>query len=168
MNLQQQQLESFVECLRAELQGYGELLALMETQQSQIMSRDLTRIESTTQKINEQFKVIQDLRKIRSNQQAQISISTGLVPDATYKEQRDFFPNEFRNLTDALVEENNALLKEVKVKAKQNQMLLFRTTEMMQEFINHLLPRNEVQSYNAKGAKQSTRVEKTNLYEAMG
>lgn len=168
MKAQQEQLDEFVECLRSELHGYGELLALMESQQVQIISRDTVQIETSTQKINEQFKVIQSLKNNRSEQQAKISISVGLVPNATYKEQRDFFPADFRNLTDALVEENNTLLKEVKSKAKQNQMLLFRTVEMMQEFINHLLPRNEVQSYNSQGAKQSTRVEQTNLYEAMG
>lgn len=168
MNLPQENLDLFVEALRSELHGYGELLALMESQQGQIISRDTMQIECSTQKINEQFKVIQQLKSVRCKHQADISLLLGLLPDAEYGEQRNFLPPDFRNLTDALVEENNGLLKQVKTRARQNQMLLFRTVEVMQEFINHLLPRNEVNSYNATGSKQSTSIAHKGLYEAIG
>lgn len=168
MKLPQEILDRFVEALRAELHGYGELLALMETQQDEIISRDTILIESSTQKINQQFKIIQNLKDRRSAIQVDISTTIGLLPDALYKEQRNYFPDDFRHLTDALVDENNELLKQVKSKAKQNQLLLFRTVEMMQEFINHLLPRNEVKSYNATGNSQSTSVKSSSLYEAIG
>lgn len=163
-----QTLEAFVEALRQELQGYGELLALMESQQQLIISRDSPKIESSASNINRQFHIIQKLKESRSDRQKELSACLGLSNDALYENIRKRLPSEYVTLTDALVEENNELLKEVRVKAKQNQLLLFRTVEMMQEFINHIIPRTEEKSYDATGTSATRSSSQANIYEAMG
>lgn len=163
-----QTLEAFVEALRHELQGYGELLALMESQQQLIISRDSPKIESSASDINRQFHIIQKLKESRRDKQKVLSVGLGLSPEALYEHIRRALPSEYRTLTDALVEENNELLKEVRVKAKQNQLLLFRTVEMMQEFINHIIPRSDEKSYDATGNSATRTSSQANLYEAMG
>ncbi len=167
MKIAQDLLDEFVDALRSELHGYGELLALMESQQSRIISRDTLKIESSAHEVNSQFEQIQKLKRLREESQARLSVSMGLLPDAQYAEQRQYLPADFRNLTDALVEENNDLLKKVRKTAKQNQMLLFRTVEMMQEFINHIIPRTDSPAYDATGATRSDS-RRAGLYEAIG
>jgi flagellar biosynthesis/type III secretory pathway chaperone len=161
-------MDDFIESLRNELQGYGELLALMESQQSRILSRDTPKIESSAHEINSQFSVIQSLKSNRQKSQAALSISLGLLPDALYVDQRKHLPEDLKNLTDALVEENNSLLNEVRLKARQNQLLLYRTVEIMQEFINQILPRTEIKSYDSNGQKKTKVQSKLGLYEAVG
>ena len=60
-------------------------------------------------------------------------------------------PEAYRPLVSALVEENNQLLARVRQRARQNHILLSRSLELMEKFINSFCACS-VPTYNETGA----------------
>jgi len=60
--------------------------------------------------------------------------------DITFASLVPQLPPDYRPLVGALVEENNHLLVRVQQRARQNHLLLSRSLEMMQSFLNTLMP----------------------------
>ena len=68
----------------------------------------------------------------------------------------------------ALFQENNALLTRVQQRARENQVLLNHSIELMQRFINSLLPLGRTTTYKVDGTVPVATVPGSALLEVVG
>ena len=160
-------LQNFIESLREELKQYGELLALLEAQQEQVVRRLADELSETVSAINSQAEVIQAARRERDQRRRELARSL-LLPDETLINQLiRALPESYRPLVSALVGENNQLLARVQQRARRNHVLLSRSLELMGQFINSLCAVG-APTYNEDGAKAPAVSLGRALYEAVG
>ena len=160
-------LQNFVESLREELKQYGELLALLDAQQEQVVRRLADELGETVSAINSQGEVIQAARRERDQRRRELARSL-LLPDETRIAQViPALPGSYRPLVSALVSENNHLLARVQQRARRNHILLSRSLELMGQFINSLCAVG-VPTYNHAGTMAPALSSGRALYEAVG
>jgi hypothetical protein len=160
-------LQNFVESLREELKQYGELLALLEAQQEQVVRRLADELSETVSAINSQAEVIQAARRERDQRRRELARSL-LLPDETLINQLiPALPESYRPLVSALVGENNHLLARVQQRARRNHILLSRSLELMGQFINSLCAVG-APTYNEAGTMAHAVSSGRALYEAVG
>ena len=160
-------LQNFVETLRDELKQYGELLALLDAQQGQVVRRLADDLTVTVSAINSQGEVIQAARRERDQRRRELARSL-LLPDETpIIHLIPALPEPYRPLVAALIAENNHLLARVQHRARQNHILLSRSLELMAQFINSLCAVG-APTYNEAGAKAPASSSGRALYEAVG
>lgn len=160
-------LQNFVESLREELKHYGELLALLEVQQTQVVRRLTDELLVTVSAVNAQGAAIQVARREREQRQREFARSLGLPDDARIADLMAAMPEACRPLVWALVDENNQLLGRVRQRARQNHVLLSRSVELMQQFINSFCS-VAVPTYNETGTVMTSAAPSRPIYEAVG
>jgi hypothetical protein len=160
-------LENFVESLREELKQYGEMLALLDVQQEQVVRRLPNELSETVSAINSQGEVIQAARRERSQRQRELARSVHLPDEALITELLPKLPGTYRPLVVALVGENNQLLARVQQRARQNHILLSRSLELMGQFINSFCAIG-VPTYNGSGTMTPAISAGCTFYEAVG
>jgi flagellar biosynthesis/type III secretory pathway chaperone len=163
-----QKIEILVNALRKELEQYGEMLALLESQQQKIVARSADEVFQSIAPIKTQAGVIQEARAHRSACTADLAQSLGRPSETTFAELIPLLPADCRPLLSALVEENNALLVRVRQRVRQNHLRLGRSIELMQNLINSLFPAREPRVYNGQGNTQGRRSVQRWTYEAIG
>jgi flagellar biosynthesis/type III secretory pathway chaperone len=77
-------------------------------------------------------------------------------------------PADYQPLVKALVDENNELLVRVQQRARQNHLLLSRSVELMQGFLNTLFAAQETRVYDEQGGVQKATAAPRSLYEGVG
>ena len=160
-------LQNLVETLRDELKQYGELLALLDAQQGQVVRRLADDLTVTVSAINSQGEVILAARRERDQRRRELARSL-LLPDETpIIHLIPALPDSYRPLVSALVAENNHLLARVQHRARQNHILLSRSLELMAQFINAICAVG-APTYNEVGAKAPVSSSGRALYEAVG
>ena len=160
-------LQNFVESLREELKQYGELLALLEQQQAQVVRRLADELLETVSAVNSQGDAIQIARREREQRQRELARSLRLLDDARIADLIAAMPEAYRPLVSALVDENNQLLTRVRQRARQNHVLLSRSVELMQQFINSFCAVG-VPTYNGMGTMTPPPALGRPIYEAVG
>lgn len=160
-------LQNFIESLREELKHYGELLALLDVQQTQVVRRLADELLVTVSAVNAQGAAIQVARREREQRQREFARSLGLSDDARISDLMVAMPEACRPLVSALVDENNQLLGRVRQRARQNHVLLSRSVELMQQFINSFCS-VAVPTYNESGAVMASAAPSRPIYEAVG
>ena len=160
-------LQNFIESLREELKQYGELLALLDAQQEQVVRRLADELSETVSTINSQGEVIQAARRERDQRRRELARFL-LLPDETLITQLiPSLPEAYRPLVSALVGENNHLLARVQQRARRNHILLSRSLELMGQFINSLCAIGSP-TYNEAGGMARAMSPGRALYEAVG
>jgi hypothetical protein len=159
---------TLVSALREELQQYGEMLALLDRQQQQVIERAADEVFQSIGLVKSQGIAIQSARARREECRAQVAQTLRRDEDAAFAELIPLLPHDYQPLVGALVEENNALLVRVRQRARQNHLLLSRSLELMQGVINTLFPGRETRVYNDHGAMRTHRVASQPIYEAVG
>jgi flagellar biosynthesis/type III secretory pathway chaperone len=163
--------ESFanlISALRQELEHYGEMLALLESQQQKVAARCADGVYQSIAPIKLQAQAIQKARAHREERCAELAQSLQQAKDATFAELMPLLPADCRPLLRALVEENNELLVRVRQRVRQNHLRLSRSIELMQSLINSLCPAAELSVYNGRGNMKARRHSQRSLYEAVG
>lgn len=160
-------LHNFIESLREELRQYGELLALLELQQTQVVRRLADELLETVSAVNAQGDAIQVARREREQRQRELARSCLLPDDARIADLLGAIPEVCRPLVSALVDENNQLLGRVRQRARQNHLLLSRSVELMQQFINSFCAVG-VPTYNETGTVTPPPALGRSLYDAIG
>jgi len=160
-------LHNFVESLREELKLYGELLALLDTQQEQVVRRQADELLETVSSINAQGEAIQAARHEREQRQRELARTLGQPDDARIATLMPLLPEAYRPLITALVDENNQLLARVQQRARQNHLLLNRSVELMEQFIRSLCAVS-APLYNGNGTMTPSAVPGRALYEGIG
>lgn len=160
-------LQKLIDCLRDELQQYGEMLALLDRQQELVVARATDDILDTVARVNAQGQIIQDARKLRELAQQNLAGTLGLEPNATGQEVQAVVPPDYQPLIGALLEENNQLLFRIQQRARQNHVLLTRSLELMQRLISSLLPTGRSSTYAVNGSMLPQGITTRSLYEAV-
>ncbi len=161
-------LQRLIEALRDELQQYGEMLALLDQQQAQVCARVADELLATVTLLQEQGAVMQGARRQREECRAAVASALGLDEAAPFKEVIPQLPASFRPLLQALVDENNDLLRRVQQRVRQNHFLLNRSMELMQDVIVSLVPQSRSLTYGQAGIMTSPALPARTFYEAVG
>ncbi len=161
-------LPRLTERLRHELQQYGEMLALLDQQQEAVMARSADSVLQSVHSINEQMGHIQTARQERERCQSEVATTLGMAEGQEFETLLPRLPEHYRPALAALVRENNELLVRVQQRARQNHLLLSRSVELMQQFINSLLPSAPPLTYNDAGQMQANVPAIEPMYQAVG
>ena len=133
-------LPNLVEALRTELTQYGEMLALLETQQALVTRHGTDAVLDSITAITGQGQAIEAARQQRLCWQRDLAATLSLPGHATFTQLLPRLPDDYRPLVGALVQENNELLQRVRDCARQNHRLMRHSLELMQRFIIMLSP----------------------------
>ena len=161
-------LHNLVESLREELKEYGEMLALLDQQQEMVMRRQTQDLIQCVQTINSQVENITAARLEREQRQRNVARLLGLADDTPFSLLVPQLPGEYRPLIQALVQENNELLRRIQRRARQNHLLLSRIVELMQRLFDPFVPGSPPPTYGVNGSLTDNGMPKHTLYEAIG
>ena len=161
-------LPHLIEALREELKQYGEMLALLDQQQTLVMQRQTDHLFQSVASINAQTGVISAARLEREQRQRHLVRQLELPEDSGFNLITPCLPADYRPLVQALVQENNELLIRVQQRARQNHLLLNHAVELMQQLINSIIPGAAPKTYNGSGRLPAMSVPQHSLYEAVG
>ncbi len=129
-------LQNLVASLREEVKQYGELLALLEAQQGQVADRQTEELLTGVSAVNIQGNAVRVACRERLQRQRDLAQSLLLSPESPIAALISLLPGVYRPLSTALVDENDHLLRRVRQRARKNHLLLSRSLELMEEFIN--------------------------------
>jgi hypothetical protein len=163
-----QTLEQLVAALREELQQYGEMLALLDRQQTLVARRTATELLQSVSDINAQTAVLSVARQQREIAQRAVARELELPEDATLVQVIRRIPAPQGALVQVLLDENNTCLLRVKQRAGQNRLLLSRSVELMQRLLNTLLVEAHTPVYNGSGSVALPPVKGAALCNAVG
>ncbi len=159
-------VHNFIESLREELKQYGELLALLDTQQDQVIRRLASELIHTVAAIESQGDTISAARHERAQRQRELAQELGLGGDSRVGAMLPLLPDSYRPLIGALVDENNHLLTRVRQRAKQNHILMGRALELMDKFMSTLCGAG-TPTYNQAGTMAAPAAPGRPLYEQL-
>ncbi len=162
-------LHDLVDSLREELKEYGEMLVLLDQQQEMVMRRQTQDLLQCVQAINTQVENIAAARREREQRQRVVARQFDLAEETPFAMLLPHLPGEYRPLIQALVQENNELLKRIQRPARQKHMLVSRIVELMQRLFDPFFPDRQPATYDDSGAMAAAAVLPTHsLYEAIG
>jgi flagellar biosynthesis/type III secretory pathway chaperone len=161
-------LSHLIEALREELKQYGEMLALLDQQQSFVVRRQTNALPNSANSINAQAEILRGARHEREQRQRNLAGELALPEDANFKTLLPKLPAEYQPLVGALVEENNELLTRVQQRARQNHLLLSHCVDLMQQFIVSIFPAAKPVTYDGHGHAPVAVVPAQSLYQAVG
>ena len=161
-------INDIISALRDELQQYGGLLALLDRQQTLVIARESDELFQSVSDIQSQARVVQQTRAEREGRQRALARGLAVAEDSAFAALIALLPPDYQPLVEALVHENNDLMRRVQKRARQNHLLLSRSLELMQRFMGMLFPAREVHVYNDHGAWQNHVAAAHPLYEAVG
>ena len=160
-------LDEFIDALRVELQQYGELLALIDQQQEHLMRRSAEDVLASVGSIHAQSGQVQAARAARAECLLNLALSLSLPPDGLISSVLVALPVQRRPQVEALVEENNRLLKKIQQRGRQNHLLLAHSIEHMSRLLQTLMGVGRGMVYDEGGGVLSPGV-RQGLYEAVG
>lgn len=160
-------LPRLIESLREELKQYGHLLLLLDEQQEGIIRRQNEALLDATAAIQEQGAAIQTARREREAIQRELAATLPAATEPSILALTPLLPADYRPLLEALVQENHQLLRRVRQRAHQNHLLLRRSLELLDQFLQTLAPTGPP-VYDGAGGLQAAPSRGVALYEALG
>ena len=161
-------LHNLIESLREELKQYGEMLALLDQQQTLVMRRQTGDLPQSVVVVNAQVEIIAAARSEREQFQRNLARELQLPEAAGFNDITPLLPADYRPLVQALVDENNELLARVQQRARQNHLMLSHAVELMQQLINSMFPGAAPKTYDQSGHLPASPFPHHTLYEAVG
>jgi hypothetical protein len=126
-------VEQLVEALRNELQQYGEMLALLDTQDS--AGGELPAILNACEAIQRQGAAIEEARLLRLQQQARLAWVAGQPDKESILDLLPDLPAHYQLLLSALIAEINGLVGLVREKALQCHIRLNAAAEQLERLV---------------------------------
>lgn len=145
------QLARLLEALKEELQEYGEMLALLEQQQSAAIQHAPEEVLRGAISIQQQVARLQAAQEKRMASQTEVSVALGRPGRCDFVELIPLLPETHRVAVETLVRENRQLLLKVQKKARQNHLLMVRSLQLTQQFMQALMPPTGTATYNGGG-----------------
>ena len=141
--------------LRREIEGYGQLFAVLESQRSCLKVQDLEGILDCNSGLEEQARYLDTLRRERVEQVENLYRHCELSVDekrVTVKALLTHAPLQSKALFESLIKEVERLLLASRQYLKRNQMLLRRAHDFNQNFLALVAPNQSVSpSYKRNG-----------------
>ena len=133
--------ESLAEMLRREIEGYGRLFHLLEEQRESLLKNNLSDLIETNCRMEAHTDDLDRLRKEREGLVSSLSRKLELLEGPpTVKRLLGQSPEDTQPLFEELLREVNRLIAESRRKLERNQMLLHRSRDIGQTFLNMLSP----------------------------
>ncbi len=145
------QFVPLVDLHRAELSGYGGLLALFDRQQHQLWSREVQSVADTSLAIQDLADETARHRQERETWVTCFASAHDQPSDTSLRRLTVFFPEDQRPLLTALIDEINHLLHRVRRRARQNHSILARAVELHRDVLAHLNPAARPRTYAPTG-----------------
>ena len=143
--------EQIIAALRAELEEYGGLLNVFDEQQQAILNRQPDAVLALEERLAAQLSAVKTRRSRRETLVSSFA-GDGRPPSrVSVLGAIPAFREAIRPLVEALATEINRLIARTRRKAEQNQMLLARTVEVMQEVCSRLSPGAVSRTYAPNG-----------------
>ncbi len=143
--------EQIVTALRAELEEYGGLMNVFDEQQQAILNRKPDAVLAIEDHLAAQLATLRTRRSHRETLVAAFA-GDGRPPSRiSLLGTIPAFREALRPLVEALASEINRLIAKTRRRAEQNQMLLARTVEVMQEVCARLSPGSVSRTYAPNG-----------------
>ena len=131
-------LNQLIVCLREELTQYGELLALLETQQQAILERNADQVPACAAEMRSQGKRLEDMKQERETTRQELYVKFGIAEGAPISNAFDQMPPEYQPLLNALIDENQQSITRIRRLARQNHLLINRSLETVKGLIDSL------------------------------
>ena len=162
-----EELDSLTTALRDELTQYGEFLALMQEQQQFIINRATNELLLNLNEVNEQLGRIDAARAQRKDCRRALMATLGCSEETTFLQMTDMLPTEVQLLLNALVEEINQLLKNIKKWVDQTNMLLKRSLALHNQIMKGMFPSSSTTAgtYSRGGQVSPVTPPPSTLYE---
>ena len=161
-------LHHLIEALREELKQYGEMLAVLDQQQSSVVQRRTSDLLQNVASVQSQAGVMAAVRREREQRQRHVARQLDLPEDATFTVILPKLPVDYRPLVQALVQENNDLLCRVQQRTRQNHLLLSHAVELMQQLIQAIFPGGNPKTYDSNGRLPVNGLPQHSIYERVG
>jgi flagellar biosynthesis/type III secretory pathway chaperone len=143
--------EQIIAALRAELEEYGGLLNVFDEQQQAILNRQPDTVLALEERLAVQLSAVKTRRSQRESLVATFA-GDGRPPSrVSILGAIPAFREAIRPLIEALATEINRLIARTRRKAEQNQLLLARTVEVMQEVCERINPGAVSRTYAPNG-----------------
>ncbi len=143
--------DPLVDLLRKEVQEYGALFNLLDTQQKEIFNRQAELVLTINEEVESYMLDMGVLRERREECVRDMAMRIGCNTELSLSKMLNFFPEFIRPLLQALIDEINHMIERTRRKARQNFLLLSRTMELSQETVSALSPDNYTKTYGRKG-----------------
>lgn len=143
--------EEIAELLRAELEVYGGLLQLFDDQQARIFARDSDAVPVIARQIENDLATASVRRTARENAVRRTAALLGRETTAPLGRLLGELPEERRPQLDALIKETTRMVRCVRQRARQNQMLLARMLELHRAILPSVRPNEFTQTYSPQG-----------------
>jgi flagellar biosynthesis/type III secretory pathway chaperone len=144
-------IEELADALRTELQQYGELLVLLEEQQSQVIERNAEAVLMSAAEVDQQTALLTKYKAERDRVRTMICQAVNLGSQSTVTELIPHLPEVYRPLLQALVEENQLSAQRIGRLARQNHLLMTQSMEMMNHLIHTMSPETNTRTYARNG-----------------
>jgi hypothetical protein len=161
------ELQSLIESLREELHQYGQMLVVLDEQQERIILRHNDELLGATAAVNNQGSAIESARHQRESIQKELARRLQTEESASLTHLVPRVPPDYRPLLNALIQENHFLLQRIQHRARQNYLLLRRSMELLDRFINSFAP-TLTPVYDGTGSLHAGVAQSAALYEAVG
>lgn len=162
-----EELPKLIECLREELRQYGQMLVVLDEQQERIIQRHNRELLDATTAVNTQGSAIEQARQQRELVQRELARLLHAGDDTSLTHLVPRVPSDYRPLLNALIQENHYLLQRIQHRARQNFLLLRRSMELLDQFINSFAPAL-TPVYDGTGSLHAGHGAGAALYEAVG
>tara|TARA_B100001248_G_scaffold262589_1_gene259774 strand:+ start:76552 stop:77070 length:519 start_codon:yes stop_codon:yes gene_type:complete len=147
-----EQWETLVVALRNEIEEFGALVNLLDEQQNRILGRDPEGITEMNKTIDEQIALCRDMRRVREDVVTVLASGVNEHEEVSVRALLSYFPEEVQGLLQALSDEIFDLMEKTQRKAGQNQMLLVRAFEAVEQVVRALCPELITKTYDKKGS----------------
>ena len=159
--------EDLLSLLRDELQEYGCLVGLLNTQQQNILDRRSEGLLEINQSVQTQMEASQILQKRRQGYVSSLAHSFGEPTDSSLSQLVDYFPEVTRPMFLSIIEEINNLISRIRSKILQNQKILQRFTEVTDQILLASDPISHSKTYDRSGdLKKLSPQHRSNLNES--
>ena len=154
-------LEQFIEALRDELQHYGAMLAMLESQRESLARQDAQSILNSCATLDTQRNAIEGARARRETLQRQLAWVLKRPENPIIRDLLPLIPDYYHPLISALVREINELIESVRERVQTNQSLLRRSLELTERSLatisSHANSALLAEERNSSGADSSQR-----------
>ncbi len=143
--------EPLVETLRSELQEYGGLFNLLNSQQDGIIERRTDDVLALNDEIEAQTRAVADLRRRREELVGEIGGMVGVARPGRVRDLLAHLPEVVQPLFEALLTDINHMVRRNRQKARQNHLLLSRAMELTEQTLRVLQPGHFTRTYQRDG-----------------
>jgi flagellar biosynthesis/type III secretory pathway chaperone len=144
--------QQLVAALRDELKEYGALRNIFDEQQKAILAREGKKVNELNGALNVQIEMTKKFRDVRVAVMRDIAHYNELPIDITLDKMKTTFPAPAQELLKALIHEIDSMILILRRRSRQNQLLLARTCEIMEQTLRLLRPEGVVKTYGKNGS----------------